>query len=134
MENSAPRRIVFFDGVCHLCNGFVDFVISKDTGHVFKFAPLQGETAMTLLDPEITEELSSVLFWDNGRLYRESDAILQIFLRLPKYKYLVALGLMLPKFLRDLIYKLVAKNRYQLFGKRDFCRIPTPEERTHLLP
>lgn len=138
MENSDDQRIVFFDGVCHLCNGFVDFVILRDQRRTLLFAPLQGETAQKLLQAKAhqnaRDSLMSVLFWDKGQVFSESDAVLKILTHLPRYKFLGYLGFAIPAFLRNILYRLIARYRYKLFGKRDFCRIPTPEERAYLLP
>jgi len=134
MENSPEERIVFFDGVCHLCNGFVDLVIKNDPQHRLLFAPLQGETAKNLLPSSYLEDLSTVLFWDQGQVYKESEAVLRILRQLPRYQVLARLLGLFPRFVRDFMYKKIARHRYRLFGERDFCRMPTPEEKSYLLP
>lgn len=134
MENSPEKRIVFFDGVCHLCNGFVDLVIKNDPQHRLLFAPLQGETAKNILPSSYLEDLSTVLFWDQGQVYKESEAVLRILRQLPRYQVLARLLGLFPRFVRDFMYKKIARHRYRFFGERDFCRIPTPEEKSYLLP
>ena len=115
--NLQSRNVVFFDGVCHLCNGFVDAVISRDKGHVLSFAPLQG----------------SVIFYEGGKIHHRSSAILKILTKLGGPYTLFGLGWIIPGFLRDLLYKWIAKNRYAWFGERNMCRFPTPAERSYLL-
>ena len=132
---SPQKSIVFFDGVCHLCNGFVDRIITADHKHLFQFAPLQGETALQLLTPAEREVLTTViLLEDNQVKYKKSAAVLRILTRLGGPYLLFNLGYLIPPALRDALYAWVAKNRYSWFGERDFCRLPTPEERGRLLP
>lgn len=129
------QKIVFFDGVCHLCNGFVDQVISSDTKkRQFLFAPLQGMTAELLLKPEDRAKLDSVIYFEAGRVYTKSTAVLKILSQLGGFYKLFGIARIIPTGLRDIIYSLIAKNRYAWFGERDFCRLPQPEERAYLLP
>ncbi|HEX7674255.1 MAG TPA: DCC1-like thiol-disulfide oxidoreductase family protein [Bdellovibrio sp.] len=128
------RNVVFFDGICHLCNGFVDAVISRDKSHAYLFAPLQGSTAEELLPAKDRTDLSTVVYYESGKLYYRSAAILKILSGLGGLYKLTAIGWLIPGPLRDLLYKLIAKNRYAWFGQRDFCRLPTPDERSYLLP
>lgn len=128
------RNIIFFDGVCHLCNAFVDSMISQDKAHIFQFAPLQGETAKVLLSDQDRNSLESVIYFESGAVARKSTAVLKILIKLGGLYNFLRLLWIVPGFLRDVIYNLVAKNRYKWFGEREFCRIPTPEERSYLLP
>lgn len=125
--------MVFFDGVCHLCNGFVDWAVRRDRERLLTFAPLQGETAERMLNPDQRQGLSTVLLWDEGRILTKSSAVLGITSRLPGWGWTRALGFV-PRVLRDFIYDLIARNRYRLFGRREHCRLPAPEEREILLP
>jgi predicted DCC family thiol-disulfide oxidoreductase YuxK len=128
------KPIVFFDGICHLCNGFVDSVIIRDKEKKLNFAPLQGETALTRLSANEISDLNSVILWIDGKTYSKSTAILHILsIAIWPYKFWLA-GLLIPAFLRNWIYDWVAKNRYLWFGRREICRLPTPEERDRLLP
>lgn len=133
-EDLKNRNIIFFDGVCHLCNAFVDAVISQDKAHVFQFAPLQGETAKSLLNDQDRNSLETVIYFEAGAISRKSTAVLKILTKLGGFYKLAALGWIVPRFLRDALYGYVAKNRYAWFGEREFCRFPTPEERSYLLP
>jgi predicted DCC family thiol-disulfide oxidoreductase YuxK len=123
-----PKLIILFDGVCNLCNGFVQFVIKRDPHARFKFAALQSDAAVELLlthqiDPK---ELSSVIFIVNKTVYTQSDAALKIAQNLGSAWPLAASLLMIPKFIRNAIYHFIAKNRYRWFGKTDQCMMPNP--------
>lgn len=128
------RNIVFFDGVCHLCNGFVDSIISRDKKHFLFFAPLQGSTAEKILSPNDREKLDTVIYFSAGKTYYRSAAILKILSSLGGIYKIFSIAWIIPAPLRDIIYNLIAKNRYSWFGKRDFCRLPNNEERSYLLP
>lgn len=136
-ETSSPnlaKKIIFFDGVCHLCNSFVDFVIQHDPKRQFMFAPLQGETARKLLGARARENLNSVIYFEDEKVFDQSQAVLRIFKKLPApYNFLSRAGQILPNSARDLLYQLIAKNRYKWFGKKESCRIPTAQERNQFL-
>ncbi|MFM6928255.1 MAG: thiol-disulfide oxidoreductase DCC family protein [Bdellovibrio sp.] len=136
MENveAKMKNIVFFDGVCHLCNGFVDAVISRDKSHAYLFAPLQGSTANGLLPAAERINLDTVIYYEAGKLYHRSAAIIKIISGLGGVYNLISISWIIPGFLRDALYSYIAKNRYAWFGKRDFCRLPTEKERSYLLP
>lgn len=121
---------VLFDGVCGLCNSVVDFALGEDQGRRLRFAPLQGATAQSLLGPEAGADLDSVVVVAEGRVYRHSAAFLAILARLGgPWRVLAAAGRLVPGILRDALYRFVARNRYQWFGRRETCRLPRPEER-----
>lgn len=126
--------IVFFDGVCNLCNGFVDGLMREDQGGALKYASLQGETARSVGLKIPDGPNASVVVVEGDRHYGESDAILRIMEALGGVWRVLAIAKVFPKGLRDRAYYLVARNRYTLFGKRESCRLPTPEERALFLP
>lgn len=128
------KPIIFFDGVCHLCNGFVDFVISKDQAHQFLFAPLQGSTAEKHLSEKDRKSLESVILFSAEKTYHKSLAVILILGRLGFPFNLLLVFRIIPAFLRDFIYSYIAKNRYSWFGEKDSCRLPLPHEREYLLP
>lgn len=133
--NPASGPVVFFDGLCGLCNRFVDFVLRHDSRGVFRFAPLQGETARALLAEADIRDLKTVVLSDGGHTYRKSTAVLRVLAGLGGFWRLVAALLWLvPWPLRDLGYVCVARTRYAIFGKKDSCRMPTPAERGRILP
>jgi predicted DCC family thiol-disulfide oxidoreductase YuxK len=134
------KNIIFFDGLCNLCNQWVDFVL-KLSQNQFYFAPLQGETAKKLLDPALymgsggEEGPKSIVFIDQEGLYIQSAAVLKIFSKLssPSWKVLSKVGSLIPGRMRDSIYDHVASRRYAWFGKRETCRLPTEQERSRFL-
>jgi len=135
MENSTLQQpVVFFDGLCGLCNGFVDRLIRWDKRQVLRYATLQGSTAAAKLPPDKTQDLSTIVYFDGQRTWTRSGAALRILMRLGGVWKLSGIFLIVPGFLRNWVYDLVARNRYQWFGKHDSCRIPSPEERALFLP
>ena len=133
--DSAPiTPIIFFDGVCGFCNRSVNWVLRHDRNRTFLLAPLQGEHARRLVEPEIRENVASVVLLVNGASYIRSAAICRILMLFGGVWYFWGLLLWLvPLPLRDLGYRIVARYRYLLFGKLEACRIPTPEERDRFL-
>ena len=129
-EAVMPKHaIVLFDGVCNLCNQTVNFIIDHDpTGH-FKFAALQDESVQPLLNRfDLSPDyLDSIVLIQNGRLHRDSAAALRIARRLTGAWPLLYAFLIVPPPIRDGVYRWIARNRYRWFGKRESCRIPTPE-------
>jgi predicted DCC family thiol-disulfide oxidoreductase YuxK len=139
-QTRAP--IIFFDGVCNLCSGYVDLLIKlKGSAAEFKIASLQGETAAKLLPADILQSLklsgpsSVVVLLQDGRVLKTFTAIQQIahYLRFP-LNYLARLLLWLISPLGERSYSFVAAHRYQWFGKKSTCRLPTPTERAFFLP
>lgn len=130
-----PQRtqsVILFDGVCNLCNGAVTFIIDRDPEGHFAFAPLQSEVALELLGKQ-AESLESIVLVENGVRYTESTAALRIARNLRGPWPLLYSFIVVPRALRDRVYRLVARNRYRWFGKRDSCRLPTPELRQRFL-
>lgn len=129
--------ILLFDGVCNLCDGAVQFVMRHDGAERFRFASLQSEAARPYLDRAGLDAgylQSLVLIDEGGRAHVGSDAALETGRRLdPPWSHLAALGLAVPKPLREAVYRAVAANRYRVFGKKDACRLPTPAERGRFL-
>lgn len=131
----AARCILFFDGVCGLCNKAVDFVLARDVEGHFQFAPLQGETARQLLSPSDASDLSSMVLLIEGRTYRRSSAAVRILWQLSfGWQLLGTLLWLIPLPIRNLGYRLIACNRYRFFGRHETCRMPTPAERSRFLP
>ncbi len=127
-------KIVFFDGECNLCNGFVDWLVRTDKAGKMKIASLQGETAKELGIAGQSSGLNTVVYLRDGVRFERSTAVLEILRDLGGAWKLASIFFILPRFLRDAIYALIARNRYRLFGRRDTCRLPTPEERQRFLP
>lgn len=132
---SKPKQsgIVFFDGICGLCNKFIDFLLSEDKNDTLTYAPLQGDTAKMKLSKDELENVNTIIYQEENKTYKLSDAILKILGSLGGIWKLVIIFRIIPKFIRDKLYKYVASNRYKWFGKKETCRIPTPEERSKIL-
>lgn len=127
---------VFFDGVCNLCNGAVQFIIRHDKKSMYRFASLQSDFAKDILNKyqiNITEPPQSILLLRNGKIYSESSAALRIAQKLGGSWKLLSVFLIIPEFIANGMYRFVARNRYKWFGKRDSCMIPTPELRDRFL-
>lgn len=128
------KVIVFFDGECNLCNGAVDFLISRDTNSNLMFASLQGEAAKKYISQVQIDRLQSLIVWSKGQLYRESDAVLFLLKELGGFWRLVAsIGHVFPRNFRDVIYRWIARHRYIWFGKRATCRVPNKAERAKFI-
>ncbi|HEY8280461.1 MAG TPA: DCC1-like thiol-disulfide oxidoreductase family protein [Bdellovibrionota bacterium] len=127
------KQVVFFDGVCNLCNGFVDFLMKRDRARKFQVASLQGATAKKLLPGEMVKDLHTMALWREGEILKRSDAVLATVSQLGGLWFLARLGWLVPRFLRDAVYGFVVKRRYDWWGKRNTCRLPTKEEREQFL-
>ncbi len=133
-KSDPAQPVIFFDGVCGLCNHFVNFVMARDHTAIFLFAPLQGTTAGCLLALPLENALDSVVLWDSGTIYQKSSAVVRILWKLGGlWKILGCLLWIIPLPLRNWGYSIVAKLRYRLFGKKEVCRMPKPEERSRFL-
>jgi len=135
----APATILF-DGVCNLCNGFVQFVIRHDAAGQFRFAALQSEAGQALLaahgqplTPAALADPASVVLVADGRVHTHSAAVLRIAGRLGGPWRLAAVGWLLPGPWRDAAYRFVAQHRYRWFGRQESCWLPTPELRERFL-
>lgn len=127
------KRILFFDGVCGLCSSLVDFALPKFAeGQIF-FAPLQGTTAKSTLPPQDLG-LEYVVYFRDGVILRKTKAVAYLLLDIGGiYKLLGIMLRIFPDVIADFFYKVVASNRYRIFGKSETCRLPTPQERKFFL-
>ncbi|MGI4873658.1 MAG: thiol-disulfide oxidoreductase DCC family protein [Janthinobacterium lividum] len=128
--------VILFDGVCNLCNGFVQLVIRHDARARFRFAALQSPAGAALLaahgqahftDPE------SVVLVEHGQVYSHSTAVLRIAGQLGGFWPLLRVGWLLPRLWRDALYRYIARHRYRWFGRQESCLLPTPELRERFL-
>lgn len=127
--------VIFFDGVCGLCNRWVDFVLTRDRNKRFRFAPLQGETARDWLQLAPDQPLNSVVLVDASGQHRKSDAIWRMLRDVGGIWTLPAWLLrLIPRPVRNWGYDVVARNRYRWFGRKESCRLPKPDERERFLP
>lgn len=128
MRNSGLNNpIILFDGVCNLCSGLVQFTIRRDPNGVFKFASLQSDMGESYLRKfnMPNEDYSSFILIEGERYYLKSTAILRYFKRLSGFWPLLYLLIIIPRFIRDYFYDIVARNRYKWFGKKEICFVPT---------
>ena len=132
---SLDHPIVFFDGDCVMCNGFVDLLIKIDPQNTVRVAPLQGETARQHLPPLPQDrEDWSIYYLNHHQLYDQSDAFIQVCRHLGGIWSIFGLVSIMPRSIRDFIYRIIARNRYRMFGRRSTCRMPTAQERERFLP
>jgi len=127
--NIEGKKIILFDGVCNLCNGAINFIIKRDKNDVFRYASLQSEVGQKLAkERDIdTSKLDTILLIEPGMAYyHKSTAALRIARQLSGGYPLLSVFLIFPKFLRDCVYDIVSRNRYNWFGKKESCMIPTP--------
>ncbi len=133
--NKVDQPIVFFDGECIMCNQFVDLLLKIDRIGTIMIAPLQGQTAAKFLPPLPSDrEEWSIFYLDQGELSDQSDAFLNICRRLGGIWSILSLFKIIPRSIRDSIYRVIARNRYRLFGRRSTCRMPNEQEKSRFLP
>ncbi|WP_339317074.1 thiol-disulfide oxidoreductase DCC family protein [Paenibacillus sp. FSL R10-2734] len=129
------KSIVLIDGVCHLCQGLIRFIIPRDPKAKFLFAPLQSEIAAKLMHEAglPTGQLNTVVLLENGVCYTESAAVLRIARRLRFPWPVTYVFIVVPRPIRNALYRYVAKNRYRWFGRDEQCLLPTPEIKQRFL-
>jgi len=127
--------IILFDGVCNFCNSAVNFVIKRDKTSTLKFATLQSEIAHKILSENKADAsgLNTFVFIENNKIYTRSTAVLRVCRYLNGLWPLMYGFIIVPKFIRDVIYNWISKNRYQWFGKKEKCMIPTADARARFL-
>jgi len=133
--DTSKHPILFFDGLCNLCNGYIQFVIKRDPDSRFRFAALQSDFAKEYFkeDPALIKDVHTVIMVEDGKRYSHSDVGLRMCAHLGGLWPILQVLKYLPKGFRDSIYNWVAKNRYRWFGKKDSCMIPTPELQARFL-
>lgn len=134
-ELDTKHSILLFDGVCNLCNGFIQFVIKRDPNKHFRFASLQSTIGQEMLSHHNipTDSLDTVVLIQSGKAYTHSDVALRVALKLGWLWPMTYILVLIPSFIRDRFYTWIAKNRYRWFGKKDQCMIPTPALRERFL-
>ncbi len=127
--------IILFDGVCNLCNNSVQYVIKHDPNELFRFASLQGETGQQLLKQYglSTNDMNSFVLIRDNKAYTRSVAALNVAKQLTGFTKLLYGFIIVPPFIRNAVYNLIARNRYKWFGKKDSCMIPTAALRARFL-
>ena len=134
-EVGSAEAVVFFDGVCNFCNGTVNFVIDRNHKGSLKFASLQSNYASEVLGTHNvdTSQLQSIIVLEGDRVFQKSRAALRIASKMDGLWPLLNFFLIIPPFIRDLVYDFIAKNRYKWFGQLDACRIPSPDMKERFL-
>ena len=127
--------IILFDGVCNLCNVAVQFAIERDPKAIFRFASLQSDFGQSILAQNVvdTEGGDTIVLLENGKVYDRSTAALRIARQLSGWIKFLYVFIIVPKFIRDFVYKIIAKNRYRWFGKQESCWMPTKELKARFL-
>ncbi len=137
MNNAEDQYpVVYFDGVCNLCNQAVQVIIKNDKHKKFRFASLQSEAGEKLLSKFQTDKTpppDSVILSYRGQVFIKSDAALRIARLLGGGWNLLYATIIIPRFIRNAVYDWIARNRYRWFGKKDSCMIPTPELKSRFL-
>lgn len=136
MRADLPDRLLFFDGVCNLCNSLVRFIIRHDRRKRFRFSPLRSEMGQHFLQEHglATQHFDSLVYWRKGNVLTRSTAALNVARDLGGAWPLAYGFIIVPRFIRDVMYDLIASKRYRWFGKRETCMVPTPELRERFLP
>lgn len=129
---AARHTLVFFDGACGLCNGFVDFLVTRDHADRLRFASLQGDTARACAS--LPQDVDSVIVVRDGQVQVYSDAAITALMALGGAWRLAAGLRLIPRAVRDGIYRAIARHRYRWFGRRAHCRLPQPHEARWFLP
>lgn len=129
------KPIILFDGICNLCDGVVQFIVRHDPNKKFLFTSLQSEAGQTLLKQYQLplENFNSFLLIQDGKVYNKSTGALKVARQIKGVWKWLYIFIIIPTFIRDAVYSWIAKNRYEWFGKKDGCMIPTPELKARFL-
>jgi predicted DCC family thiol-disulfide oxidoreductase YuxK len=132
----SDKRLVLFDGTCNFCNDKVLFIIDHDPREEFLFAPLESELGQRVIARRgpLPPGVDSIVLVEGDKLYTHSTAALRIATRLgAPWSWLGYLGMLVPRFILDFLYRAFARRRYAWFGRQEACRVPTPELRRRFL-
>ena len=122
-------NIILFDGVCNLCGNSVSLLIKYDKNNIFRFAAMQTKAGENIMQEyRVLNDRKSIILIKQGVVLYKSDAIIEIAKQINGWPSILKFGFLFPKFLRDGIYDLIAKNRYYLFGKKETCSIPSEKD------
>ncbi len=128
------KKIIFFDGVCNLCNSSIQLIIKNDKRNIFSFSSLQSQFAINFFfQHHYKRKTDSIIYWNGQRFYEQSTAALKICRHL-KFPYPIFLtGWVIPVFIRNAIYAYIARNRYKWYGIQESCMVPSAELRSRFL-
>ncbi len=129
MDKDNKHKIILFDGVCNLCNDSVKLVIKHDKKDLFRFTALQSDAGVLMVTKHgiDTSKTDSILLIDQDKIYAKSTAALKVARHLSGGYPLLYGFMIVPNFIRNWVYDIIAKNRYKWFGRKDSCMIPTAE-------
>ena len=137
MTDNATQPVIVYDGVCLLCSRWVRFLLTHDQAGRYRFAPMQSDSGRRLLQTHGLDPDSpfSMLLVDGGHGYTDTTAIARVLRGLPgrRWHWLSAAMLFVPRSIRDVAYRFVARHRYRIFGRSDQCFVPTPEQRSRFM-
>lgn len=137
MSESAVSPVIVYDGVCLLCSRWVRFLLQRDHQGRYRFASMQSETGRNLLQTHGLDPDSpfSMLLVEGGKGYTDTTAIARVLRGLPhrRWHWLGGLMLRVPRTLRDVAYRFIARHRYRLFGRSDQCFMPSPEQQSRFI-
>ncbi|AWE08164.1 thiol-disulfide oxidoreductase [Lysinibacillus sp. 2017] len=126
--------VILFDGECNLCDFSVQFILKRDPKGIFQFASLQSDAGIALLEKyNVPKNTESIVLIEDGQFFTESTAALKIARKLTGLWKWLSIAIFVPKPIRDVIYKWIAKNRYKWFGKKEQCMLPTAEQKNRFL-
>jgi predicted DCC family thiol-disulfide oxidoreductase YuxK len=130
------KKIIYFDGVCNLCTQVVQFVLQRNKKKHLYFASLQSESGQKLCAENKfnNQDFDSFIFYDNGSIFTKSKAALKVARELDGIWPILYVFMIIPAFIRDYVYNVIAKNRYRWFGKKEECWLPTPDLQRRFLP
>ncbi|RYD95177.1 MAG: DUF393 domain-containing protein [Sphingobacteriales bacterium] len=120
------KGVVLFDGVCNLCNHSVQLIIKQDKQDYFRFAALDSDFGKAM-SSKYHIAADSIVLIEKDQVYTQSDAALRIARHLSGIYPVLYAAMIIPKFIRDRIYRLIARNRYRWFGKRQACWMPSAQ-------
>lgn len=126
MEN---QKVILFDGGCNLCSASVQFIIERDHENIFKFASLQSNFGQEILKKHHlpSADFDSFILLENNQIYQRSSAALKVAKQLSWPLKAMYVFIIVPSFIRNFVYNVIAKNRYKWFGKKTECWLPTPD-------
>lgn len=129
----ASSTVVFYDGHCPFCLGWVRFLLRRDPHDRLRFAPLTGNWAAEFFQSHPRPDTDSLLLWQGNRLHSESEAVWRLAALLPFPWSMARFLHFLPRLFRDAAYRWIARHRYRWFGRHPQCRLPTKGESRKIL-
>ena len=128
-NSSKDHSIVLFDGICNYCNSWVNFTIRHDKRDMFRFAPLQSDAGRTILEKFglDSEKIDTFVLVEGEQIYLRSTAGLRMLKGIGGFYAALYSLIIVPPYLRDWVYRIIARNRYRWWGKKETCMVPTPE-------